>query len=60
MNEIISKNLNLAIIVVSHCRAVDFTNKAIIYDMPTKSIKGSKYSPYNCFADDIGRALGCE
>lgn len=56
----ISKNPDLAIIMVSHCRAVDFTQKAMMYELPTKSIKLTDYSPYNCFADDIGRELGCE
>lgn len=60
INEIISKNPELAIIMVSHCRAVDFTQKVLIYDMPTKNIKTSEYLPYNCFVDDIGRELGCE
>lgn len=60
INEVISNNPDLAIIMVSHCRAVDFTQKALIYDLPTKKIKFSNYIPYNCFADDIGRELGCE
>ena len=60
INEVISKNPDLAIIMVSHCRAVDFTQKAMMYELPTKSIKLTDYSPYNCFADDIGRELGCE
>ena len=60
INEMIGKNPDLSIIMVSHCRAVDFTQKAMIYDTSTKTIKTSNYSPYNCFADDIGRELGCE
>ena len=60
INEIISDHQDLAIIMVSHCRAVDFTQKALIYDLPTKNIKISNYSPYNCFSDDIGRELGCD
>ena len=60
INDEIRKNPNLAIIMVSHCRAMDFTTKAILYDSDSKNIRITDYSPYNCFADDIGRELGCD
>lgn len=59
INEEISRNPNLAVIMVSHCRAMDFTRKAMIYDVSTKSIKTSPYESYNCFRDEIGVELGC-
>lgn len=43
----------LAIIMVSHCRAANFTDKALIYDKETKNLRIKKYSAYDCFSDDF-------
>ncbi|MBO5163726.1 MAG: hypothetical protein J6B75_04695, partial [Ruminococcus sp.] len=43
----------LAIIMVSHCRAANFTDKALVYDKTSKSLKVSNYTSYDCFADDF-------
>lgn len=43
----------LAIIMVSHCRAANFTDKALVYDKATKTLKIVYYEAYDCFTDDF-------
>lgn len=43
----------LAIIMVSHCRAANFTDKALVYDRTTKNLRIVKYSAYDCFSDNF-------
>lgn len=59
INRAIQKNPKLAIIMVSHCRAMDFTNKAMVYDEKNKTIVIKEYQAYNCFSDELGHSLGC-
>ncbi|SFC66528.1 ATP-binding cassette domain-containing protein [Ruminococcus albus] len=55
--EEIKENPNLAIIMVSHCRAANFTDKALVYDKSSKTLKIVKYSAYDCFSDDFCSSL---
>lgn len=43
----------LAIIMVSHCRAANFTDKALVYDRTTKNLRIVNYSAYDCFSDNF-------
>ena len=58
LNEIIaeeiSRNSSLSIIMVSHCRAVNFTDRALVYDRSIKGLSVVPYKSYDCFA-----SLGC-
>lgn len=49
----IKKNPGLAIIMVSHCRAANFTDKALVYDKTTKSLRITDYEAYDCFTDEF-------
>ena len=53
----IQKNDKLSIIMISHCRAVSFADKAMIYDKTTKNIKVVDYKPYDCFGDEFGNCV---
>lgn len=43
----------LAIIMVSHCRAANFTDKALVYDRTSKNLRIVEYSAYDCFSDSF-------
>ncbi|MBO5320557.1 MAG: ATP-binding cassette domain-containing protein [Ruminococcus sp.] len=43
----------LAIIMVSHCRAANFTDKALVYDRTSKNLRIVDYSAYDCFSDEF-------
>lgn len=49
----IKKKPNLAIIMVSHCRAANFTDKALLYNKSSKTLSIVDYSAYDCFSDDF-------
>ncbi len=51
--EEIRKKPELAIIMVSHCRAANFIDKALVYDSNSKTLKLADYSAYDCFSDDF-------
>lgn len=51
--EKIKNKPGLAIIMVSHCRAANFTDKALVYDNKTKNLKIVDYTSYDCFSDDF-------
>ena len=55
--EEIKNKPELAIIMVSHCRAANFTDKALVYDKSSKTLKIVKYSAYDCFSDDFCSSL---
>ncbi|MBR2812992.1 MAG: ATP-binding cassette domain-containing protein [Solobacterium sp.] len=55
LREEIRVNPSLVIVMVSHCRAMDFTDKAMVYDLKNKSIQFRSYRSYDCFTiDDPG------
>lgn len=43
------ENPNLAILVVSHCRALSFADKSIRYDIDKKQLEILEYRSYDCF-----------
>ena len=47
--EEIEKNPKLTIIMISHCRAINFINKAIKYKSENKNYEQIKYRAYDCF-----------
>ena len=51
MIEEINNKPELAIIMVSHCRAANFIDKALVYDKDSKTLKLADYSAYDCFSD---------
>ena len=53
----IEENSKLAILMISHCRAVSFAEKAMIYDKDIKGIRVVEYKPYDCFGDDFGNCI---
>lgn len=56
-NDIIIDEINnkpsLSVIMVSHCRAANFTDKALLYDKSAKTLKIVDYAAYDCFSDDF-------
>lgn len=52
LREEIRVNPNLVIIMVSHCRAMDFTDRAMIYNIESRSIQFKSYRSYDCFTID--------
>lgn len=57
--EEIKNKPELAIIMVSHCRAANFTNKALVYDRISKNLRIVDYTAYDCFSDDFCSSI-CE
>ena len=49
MKQEIDRNPLLTVIMVSHCRAMDFVNQAIVYEAETKSLSVKAYHAYDCF-----------
>lgn len=52
MLEEINKNPKLGIVMVSHCKAVTFPNKAIKYDSRSRTLADPPYQSYDCFSDE--------
>lgn len=52
LREEIKVNPNLVIIMVSHCRAMDFTDRAMVYNQENRSIQFKSYRSYDCFTID--------
>jgi len=48
----IRRNPELSIIMVSHCRAMNFAKEAMVYNTQTKKIVIKPYSSYDCFTHD--------
>ena len=49
MKEEINKNPSLTVIMVSHCRAMDFVSQAIVYESETQKLFVKPYHAYDCF-----------
>ena len=49
--EEIERNSKLSIIMVSHCRAMNFTDKAMVYTTENKGIAFREYHSYDCFSN---------
>lgn len=58
--ERIKKKPELAIVMVSHCRAANFTDKALVYDKSNKNLIIKDYVAYDCFSDDFCSTLCLE
>ena len=62
-NELLRKeiqlNPNLIIIMVSHCRAMDFTDKAMVYDLEKRNVQFRPFRSYDCFTIDESSNDGC-
>lgn len=52
LREEIKVNPNLVIIMVSHCRTMDFTDRAMVYNQENRSIQFKSYRSYDCFTID--------
>lgn len=50
--EEIKQNPKLSIIMVSHCRAMNFADKAMVYTTENKGITFKDYHSYDCFSND--------
>lgn len=49
--EEIQRNPQLSIIMVSHCRAMNFTEKAMVYTAENRGIAFKEYHSYDCFSN---------
>ena len=49
MKEEIQKNPSLTVIMVTHCRAMDFVKQALVYVSETKGLTVKEYTAYDCF-----------
>lgn len=47
----IKQNPKLSVIMVSHCRAMNFADKAMVYVEGKKGIEFKPYHPYDCFSN---------
>ena len=52
MIEEIQKNPALTVIMVSHCRAMNFVNKAMVYNSSDKNLEFKTYHSYDCFSSE--------
>lgn len=52
MTEEIQNNPNLTIIMVSHCRAMNFVKKSMVYNLNKKNIEFREYRSYDCFSSE--------
>ncbi len=50
LREEIKANPALIIIMVSHCKAMDFTDKAMVYNLENRDIQFKSYRSYDCFS----------
>ena len=53
MNSIVRENENLTILVVSHCKAINFINKKIRYSKNGRTFIEYPYKSYDCFDEKI-------
>ena len=60
IQEEIKRNPNLVIIMISHCRAMDFTNKAMVYNTKSRSIDIKPYKSDDCFSIDEYCEQNCD
>ncbi len=60
IQEEIKRNPNLIVIMISHCRAMDFTNKAMVYNTKNRSIEIKPYHSYDCFSIDEYCEQNCD
>lgn len=54
IEEIAMENPDLTVIMVSHCRAVSFTDKVMQYNYEKQVMETRSYKAYNCFEIDDG------
>lgn len=59
LKEEIRNNPSLAIIMVTHCRAMDFANREIHYDHIKEQFIVSPYASYDCFSISKKEARNC-
>ena len=59
INEEILNNPKLSIIMISHCRAMSFPEKAIVYNPEKKDLIISNYTSYDCFSADFYSGNAC-
>ena len=59
LREEIKINPDLVIVMVSHCRAMDFTDRAMVYDIENKTIQFAPYKSYDCFMIDDSNNTSC-
>ena len=52
IHEEMKHNPELCIIMVSHCRAMNFADKAIVYTTGNKGLAFKPYHSYDCFSND--------
>ena len=52
IKEEIQRNPNLIVLMISHCRAMDFTNKSLVYNTEKRTVEIKPYHSYDCFAVD--------
>lgn len=57
IEEIASARPDLTIIMISHCRAVNFAEKVMQYNYETQVMEIKPYKPYNCF--DLEECTSC-
>lgn len=55
--EEIDKDEKLAIIMISHCRAVSFAKQALVYDADSNNLRIVEYQAYDCFGDSFGDCI---
>ena len=48
--EEIERNPDLTVIMVSHCRAMSFAEKAMVYNVDRKTLSVAGYQSYDCFS----------
>ena len=49
LNEVKAKNPSLTVIMISHCRAINFVDGTIQYNYDTEQMERLPYISYNCF-----------
>ena len=52
ITEEINRNPRMSIIMVSHCRAMNFTDKAMVYTTDNRGITFKPYHSYDCFSNE--------
>lgn len=50
--EEIRRNPDLTVIMVSHCRAMSFAEKAMVYNVDRKNLEIAEYKSYDCFSQN--------
>lgn len=59
IEDIAAENPDLTVIMISHCRAVNFTDKVMQYNYEKQIMETRVYKAYNCFEID-DECFGCE